>query len=390
MLTVASVIRKTPVSTLRSYFDTRRIDMSHSVNWQGHRTPMAKRLIKAVENLKKDSYGIVATEFERIQEMTDEAGQAAIAGIIQNPSDLLSLENGHDRAMWLFLSNENGFRRAEEVRFSEHYRQGQKWAGFVGPKGLNVCYDDEYRREFESRICDMFKSGNAHLEVYERLRFGLDESPSQVTQTVVYREGLPGSSLAFDKNGELERKPSQQVLEAVITYDAKSGVIEVVGLDSKSRPRLARLFAEVLLRQPILGVFLPLRQYDLCSLLVPRKFPTDPEDGISHVQVMSLALRHKDIPYADIVYELKQRCELTPYEYSDRVMLKQGPLNQPDFVIIRATLSVHFRPDRHNKRGKTISLSLTLPNGCDLKGKTKKERLICEKYLPQWNLVKEA
>jgi hypothetical protein len=164
----------------------------------------------------------------------------------------------------------------------------------------------------------------------------------------------------------------------------------VVGYDSKSRPKLARLFSEAILRHRITGAFLPMREYDLSSLRVPRRFPTDPKDGISHVQIMSITLCHEDIPHAAFIIDLKQRCQLTPYEFSDQGFETVGPLGKKQFGICHAALSVHFRPDQHSRHGKVINLKLTLPSGCDLKGKTEKERLICEKYLPEWGLVKKG
>jgi len=227
------------------------------------------------------------------------------------------------------------------------------------------------------------------LELYDRVRFGLQNELCHLTQAVVYREGLPNGRLEF-KNGELAIQPYRPVVEAVITYESVTGTIEVVGQDSKSRPRLARLFAEHILRHRIMGIFMPLREYDLSSLRIPRRFPTDPNDGISHVQVMSISICHDDIPHASFVIDLKQRCQLTPYEFFDQGFESNGPLGKKKFGIHHAVLSAHFRPDRHNRRGKVVTFKLTLPNGCDLKGKTEKERLICEKYLPRWGLVKEG
>lgn len=45
--------------------------------------------------------------------------------------------------------------------------------------------------------------------------------------------------------------------------------------------------------------------------------------------------------------------------------------------------------DREQRR-RTINVTIALPNGCNLKSKTEKERLICNKYLPRWGLVKEV
>ncbi len=388
-MTVASVIRKTPIATLRTYFDARRIDLSGSINWQDDRTPSAQRLIKAVGNLKDGSHEIIAMDFNRIQGMSDEAGQASIAGVVQDPNVLHSFENSYDRAMWLFLKDENSFKRAEEVRFAEHYRQGQKWDGFVGPKGMAVNDDDERRQELETRICEMFMSMNALVDVYKRLRAGSDKSSSLITQVVIYREGFPDSVMEFEQ-GSLERKPRRPVLEAVLTYDSKSGDIEVVGLDTKDRPRLVRLFAQIMLGQGIIGMRVPLRQYDLSSLVVQRTFQTDREDGIASVKVIALKIHLHACPGVWFMLGKKRNDDANIYEYSDDPSRGGHILRQADVEIVYAKLAVRFRPDRETRSGKSITLGITLPNGCDLKGRTEKERLICEKYLSLWGLVKEV
>ncbi len=387
METVARVIRNTSVSELRRYFHERFEDGETLVDWRGSESTVTRRLLKAFSRIDFQRLAPVAVDFDRLFEMTDEPGQQAIVSMISNQEQIYSLENAYDRAMWMFMDDAQKFRRAEEVRYAEHNRKGRRWAGFAGPVGLTASQAAEHRKEFEDKVRAMFQTEHARLELYDRIRFELDQEGTLLIQAVVYREGLPNSLLEF-KNGELSLRSHRPVLEAVITYDNKTGSIEVMGQDSKSRPRLARLFAETILRHQILGVFLPLRQYDLTSLMKPRRFPTDPKDGISHVQVNTIALRHQDIPHAAFIVNLNNQCELTPYEYTEKGLDGQGPLGRPEFEIFQVTLSVHFRPDRHNRRGKVITLKLTLPNGCDLKGKTQKERLICEKYLPAWGLVK--
>ncbi|MBF0423311.1 MAG: hypothetical protein HQL73_10000 [Magnetococcales bacterium] len=389
METVARVIRNTPVAGLQRYFNERFEDGSSLVDWNGSETIVTTRLLKAISCGKDKLFSPVAVDFDRVFEMTDESGQQAIISVMHDRSDWQTLENAYDRALWLFLQDQAKFRQAEEVRFAEHNRRGRRWSGFSGPVNLFASHEGEHRQEFEKGICNMFKTDHARLDLYDRVRFDHQGDEQPLVQGVVYREGLPNGLLEFN-NGELSLRSYRPVLEAVITYEPATGVIEVMGQDSKSRPRVARLFAQAILRKQILGIFLPLRRYDLSSLMSPRRFSTDPEDGISHVQVSNLGICHRDIPHASFSLNLKHGCELTPYEFSDKGFEGHGPLGKPEFEIFQATLSVHFRPDSNNRRGKVVHVKITLPNGCDLKGKTEKERLICEKYLPLWGLVQEA
>ncbi|MBF0453893.1 MAG: hypothetical protein HQL72_03625 [Magnetococcales bacterium] len=393
MTALTRVIRQTPVKRLRSYFNGRfgrdKIESGAVPGWFGKEFFAPHVLLKSISELDPEVHAAMAMDFDRVFDMTDEPGQQAIIGLLRDQDEWQALENPYDRAMWLFVNDEKRFRRAEEVRYADHNRQGRRWAGFSGPASKPISRSIEHCREFEEAICSLFNSQQAHLELYDRVRFGLQGELFPLTQAVVYREGLPNGRLEFE-NGKLAVRPYRPVLEAVITYDSSTGTIEVVGQDSKSRPRLARLFAEHILRQRIMGIFMPMREYDLSSLRIPRRFPTDPKDGISHVQVMSITMNHKDIPHASFIIDLKQQCQLTPYEFSNQGLAGGDPFGKKEFQICQAVISVHFRPDRTNRRGKIITLKLTLPNGCDLKGKIEKERLVCEKYLPAWGLVKKG
>jgi hypothetical protein len=390
MQAVTRVIKNTPTSGLHKYFAEHFKEELSIVNWQGNESIVTCRLLKAFSRIDPKRLSSVAVDFDRVFEMTDEPGQQAVAGMINDTGIMLSLKNAYDRAMWLFLNDSDGFRRAEEIRFAEHYRKGQRWDGFTGPKGLKVSKNPEHRQEFEKRLCDMFRSANAQLELYDRIRIGLDEQLLPVTQAVIYREGLPNSSLEFNKNGTIERKPSHPVLEAVITYDSNTGTIEIVGMDAKSRPRLVRLFAEVLLRQRIMGLRLPQRQYDLSSFIEPRRFPTDHKDGIALVHVIQVKVQLENYPGFWMTLGRKRENEETLYEYSEDPLKKQNPLLQRGVEVVQVDLAVQFRPDRGSRSGKIKKLRITLPHSCNLKGRTEKERLICEKYLPLWGLVKNA
>ena len=57
--------------------------------------------------------------------------------------------------------------------------------------------------------------------------------------------------------------------------------------------------------------------------------------------------------------------------------------------MVEVVLAIHFKPDAINPRGRTILIKLRHPNGCDLKDKTDKERLIGEKYLRRWHVIED-
>ena len=67
--------------------------------------------------------------------------------------------------------------------------------------------------------------------------------------------------------------------------------------------------------------------------------------------------------------------------FGDNNPLKSG------FRLTKARISIKFMPDQESRRGKVLHVVLREPNGCNLKSKTQKEKLIGEKYLERWELV---
>ena len=55
--------------------------------------------------------------------------------------------------------------------------------------------------------------------------------------------------------------------------------------------------------------------------------------------------------------------------------------------MVYAKVSIKFRPNAAESRGKTIALSITEPSGCNLKGLTAREQLISAKYLRRWGFL---
>lgn len=393
MTAVAKVMRNTPPHRLRDYFVARGLEMILATTTGGAvlRSTTAA-LLRAMEMFGETDQAILNADFERIQEMTDEAGQWAILhapGGDQGRQTLRNLSNPHERAMWLFLNDPERFRRAEEVRYTDTRRQGRMWSGFVGPRQLVASRDPASVAQFEERVRTLFGSRNAKLDLFERSRIGRDNRTEQVVQAVIYRDGLPDAGLEFNALGELELHLRRPVFEVAITYDPASGVIEVVAQGVEHRARLARLFAEVILRQGILGLRIPLRQFDLSRLLTPCDFPSDPEDGIEAVKVTSLKLRPQEPEPVNLELNADWRSRHTVHELA-RQWLIAGNVLQEHFEAVEATISVRLRPTRGSGRRRTVNVTISLPNGCSLKSKTEKERQICDKYLPRWGVVKDV
>lgn len=387
---IVQFIRKTPRASLKAYFDEKPHPVAQLVDWDDEKADPVKPLLKAVDEMTDTELAMLKIDAERIHEMTDEIGQRAIFSVVSDDDidTYLALESAHDRALFVFLRNPNAFRHAEDIRYADEYRKGRMWDGFLGPIDLPVSRDHQHVAEFEKKVTDYFRTGGKlKVEIFNRTRSDLEYDAVDLVQIMIYREGLPDSYLAFENN-DLVMKVRRPVNEMVLTYEAKTGAIEVIADGKECREELVKLFSATLLQSPLdEAQRVPLKKYDISKLLNPYDFPTDPEDGIEIVKVMMLELK----PYDNgnkVRLTVTAKEDKTIHVVSREWFATHDPL-RTGFLAAKAKLSIRFKPDSTDRRGKTLPVEITWPNGCDLKGKTTKEQLIGDKYLKRWGLVEE-
>ena len=189
------------------------------------------------------------------------------------------------------------------------------------------------------------------------------------------------------------------VFEAALTYEAATGVIEVVAKTREDRIDLTRYMA-----RDLLGITLdeeqslPLREYDLSMLLRPFDFPTDPADGIAGVTVKELRLMDLGDAKERITLESMSGADRTIWQMAEHrigldigggARVLGGTGDAAEWVVTRARFTIKFHPGPDGGRGKSLSLTVTMPHGCNLKDMTPQERLIGEKYLRLWGILKD-
>jgi hypothetical protein len=390
MNAIANFIRHTPRAAMATYLGNHApVFASKSKDIFQADSDHVKPLLRAVDEMDRDEYEILRHNAERINEMTDEEGQTALLSVLPDTSAINTLANAHDRATWVFNNDNGSFRRAEETRYANHNRLGRMWDGFIGPKGKTVASSDLDLEAFRSRLAvEVFgKDTKMKIEAYSRESEDEDGVVTTVDQIVVYKEGLPDSYKALEKD-EIVVKIRRPVYEIVICYESGTGEIEVIAKDKEQRETVARLFSETLLGTEIDVVRLLLKKYDISSLIAPRTFPTDPEDGIESVTVVSLGLKPMD-GEGKLTIDFLSRNFTSIHERSKEWFQQNDPLKS-GFYLTQAKIVVKFHPTATEKRGKSLPVKITMPNRCDLKSRTEKERLIGEKYLARWSLLKEV
>ena len=387
MGTVTSFIRNTPKISLRAYFDQAGIRLTPPVNWDGP-GDVVRPLLQAVDEMDPVTRDGLETVAERVTGMADEAGEAAIYSIAQDPALLDTLRNAYDRALWMYINEAAGFRHAEEVRFTDERRRGRMWDGFIGEPNLVLRRDTASLDALKAGIRDRFQSNNVHVDLFDRNRPTFEGRDCALVQATVYREGRPDDFLEF-VNGALDRRPRRPVFEAAITYEQATGVIEVVANDRDSREDMVRLFARDLLASEFRQERLPFRQFDLGVLRQPFTFPTDPGDGIESVRVNHLRLMPIDTVGERVTFECMRQATQTIWQMAQERFGANNPL-LGGWVVTQAKLTIRFHPEAGARRGKTLPLTITMPHGSDLKDRTDRERIVGEKYLRRWGILRDV
>ncbi len=201
---------------------------------------------------------------------------------------------------------------------------------------------------------------------------------------MVYREDLPSTQFTFEKE-KVVPKIVRPVKQVALTYEPKSGYIEIIAEGKEQRKLITKIFSETLLQSPIEGDQIPLKQYDIQKLLKPVVLSFDPEDGIDYVKVTMLKVAQPN-SYNNVTLDVAAKEDRSIYDLS-KEYFRNNDLLQSGFRLKQVRISIKFMPDDESKRGKILHVKIREPKGCDLKRKLHKEELIGEKYLEKWGLV---
>jgi hypothetical protein len=203
--------------------------------------------LKAVDELPEQKLVQLLADIDRISDMTDEVGQAALMALAEWRDRLGGIEGAHRRAHWLYVQSREAFRQAEEIRYADENQNAQRlWDGFVGPRLLEAKNDPQIIEQFKDALRGLLGVGRVHVEIFSRVRNRTDEPEREIKQITVYSEDVPVDEVVFAMVG-VKNQARKPVRETAITYEPNSGTIEVVGSVKALREQVAGLFAEKLL-----------------------------------------------------------------------------------------------------------------------------------------------
>ena len=267
MTAIASFLRKTPVTRLHDYFTGSGFTSLPPVDWTKPEAELVEPLIKAVDDMDDREKQRVVMNASQVAALADEPGQNALQNVVINRQVFDTLEGANNRSLWVFLNEPDQFRKAEEVRYNDERRRGRSWSGFEVEKDRVVRRDAASVADFTKAIRERFDTPHVHVDVFDRHRVILDDQECDLVQVAVYREGRPEDMLGFDANSTLSRRIVKPVFEAALTYEADTGVIEVVANTVADRRDLTAYMARDLLGIDFEEKHIPLREYDLGMLV---------------------------------------------------------------------------------------------------------------------------
>lgn len=385
---VRNFIRHASPARLREYFAHKKIAVS-GVDWSQDQAQVAKNVIQLVDHLSEADQARLRIDAERVCHMADEVGQAALLSVVKDQATYISLQNGIERSHWAYVNEPQSFRYAEDIRYADQYRHGQNWSGYQVDEGIVLATDPVSLATFKDKIKSLFGLGDkVKLELFERTMPDDEGNDIDVVQLMVYQEGLPDSYLEFEGE-DIVSRIRRPVSEHAITYAPDTGVIEVVAARRERRDTIAKAFTEDLLNQQVEADSIPLRRYDLTPLLQDQPLDWDVEDGIESVQLVMMKL--KDLAGdGRVQLEVPAKRAIGFHEYAQEYFGEHNPLTSGNFTPTQAQISIRFHPKNGSNRHKVLPVKITMPNGCDLRSRTDRERLIGEKYLKRWALLEEV
>ena len=221
------------------------------------------------------------------------------------------------------------------------------------------------------------------VQIFKRLRPDTLTGEDVDLYQVSVHHNRPPEIIDRVQSSELVQQEVIRAVSSHITYEPANGHLEVLSKDNDGREALARIMADSLLKSPITGDKVPLKQYDYQSLAAPRSFDLTGED-VASVKVIELGYtttNHRTLLVkiwstdVDDIYTAARSMISLPFDFRNH-------------HINYAKLSIRIKKVG-KERARTITVILRDDNKCNIKTKRERDRALCDRLLAKWHLVKD-
>jgi len=388
---IKKFIRNVPEEDMKPFVNGYEVKLPDDFKWQISDKKYQSQLFNSIWNLDNEERKAHLFEIiERIHEMVDELGQAALHSqpTIASNDNFLELKSDHARCLWAIQNHPLEFQKAEFCAASDYKRKSREWSSFVAPQAREIHASKENIAGFKHLVLEQFNiSKRIKVDLFDRKKTDHNDKEIVIFQLVAYHDGLHKSIQTFEQE-EVVTKFISSVNEFSITYEPHSGIIEVISDSKENRAKLAKAFANSFLKADDDVGEIVIKKYDLSKLRTLQDFmkDVDASDLIDEVKVTMLKLGTASGKNSTTL-EAPFTSQSTVYEFAAKSFSISNPLHNPYFEIRRAKLSIRFKPTDKKPRGELLHVTITNPNGCDLKDRSEKQKMIGNKYLERWGLM---
>lgn len=329
---------------------------------------------------------------ERIVLLSDGPGQDVIDGISRDVFDdqeravFAALRNQYERALWLYEHKSALFETAINGRQADVFKQSSSChSGFLVPKNLCVLEDDQARQAFHQAMAEYLGCENSAVavQVFKRIHPDSQTGEDVELYQVSVHHNRPPEFVESVQDSELVPQEVVRAVSLHITYEPPHGFLEVLSKGSDGREAIAVMVADLLLKSPITGEKIPIKQYDYQSLAAPRSLDIS-GDNVDSVKVTELG--YSTANHRSMLVKIWSRD-------ADDIYVAARELITPTFDFRHhrlnyVKLSIRVKKDGKD-RARTIYVILREDNQCNIKSKREKDRALCDRLLAKWKLVKE-
>lgn len=397
-LSLQRFLKLTDDDMLFEYFKKRSIDFGNVAVDASFKVSASKKLEAMILELQLEQQIEILRDFDLVDQLISDVGQRELRQVVvaRQPGLLArfdEIQSAQGRGLFVLLNDMDGFDVALSAEYVESRREKTQWSSFNVPSNLKISTDDQATDPFlavASALFQKFDGSGRHIEVNRLDRKLLDqngEPDEDVVQINLNVEGPPKSQYVF-KNGKTDRQIDFPAIEAAEIYQPQSGVLAVTSRGGRPvHKKLAKAFAQHLLRCENEPIRVELRLVHLEKLRRPMAFDRDPADGIDSVRVTKLRLfsdRHGD---RRIQFELGPNAEESLTEFAMTAFPNDNPLTDDDWWVKAGEIKFVFAPKRGQRRGQTMAVNLCHPNGCNIREQSLERQALAEKYLKRWGIL---
>lgn len=339
---------------------------------------------------------------ESIILLSDEIGHVVLDGFAHDYCEpsiyqfFIGLPDQYQRSLWIFTHHRALFEEALYARQADIVRKNVAcYSGFMAAQYLPVVDTVESRNTIQCEVASHLGCPvtSVAIEITQQVRSS--DTNEYAVEVIHIRIDHNTHPMLMDcvRKGE---RVSRRIIRAEtshITYEPASGHIEVWSTTSINRAFLAQLLTRVLLHsnesvRPDSAVdtaaeLTPIKYYDYQLLSTPNVFDLS-EEPIAHTKVVELGycdaanrtflmkINHLD---SDDIYTASKSLINPLFDFS------HYPLNY-------AKLAVRVR-QAGTERERTISIILRGDNECNIKSKHDQDRVLCDRLLHKWHLIKD-